>query len=79
MMKYLTINLGANIMLISVSYTHLFADNPFEGRQLIAVRIFGMVLLEQFSDCLLYTSNPGIIPFTIENRSDITSKKLNAQ
>ena len=28
----------------------VFADNPFEGRQLIAVRIFGMVLLEQFSD-----------------------------
>lgn len=26
----------------------VFADNPFEGRQLIAVRIFGMVLLEQF-------------------------------
>ena len=28
----------------------VFADNPFEGRQLIAVRIFGMVLFEQFSN-----------------------------
>ena len=28
----------------------VFEDNPFEGRQLIAVRIFGMVLLEQLSD-----------------------------
>ena len=33
----------------------VFADNPFEGRQLIAVRIFGMVLLEQFSDTHAFT------------------------
>ena len=28
----------------------VLTDSPFEGRQLIAVRIFGMVFLEQFSD-----------------------------
>ena len=37
-------------MTCNLNVKPIFKDNPFEGRQLIAVRIFGMILLEQFSD-----------------------------
>ena len=40
----------------------VFADNPFEGRQLIALRIFGMILLEQFSDTCSFACQTGYIP-----------------
>ena len=35
---------------------------PFEGRQLLAVRIFGMILLEQFSATRAFACQAGYIP-----------------
>ena len=40
----------------------VLANNPFEGRQPIAVRILGMVLLEQFSDTRPFSCQAGYIP-----------------
>ena len=39
----------------------VLTDSPFEGRQLIAVRIFGMVFLEQFSDTHAFARQAGYI------------------
>ena len=39
----------------------VLADSPFERRQLITVRIFGMILLKQFSDTRSFSCQAGYI------------------